>query len=277
MLITGCSTGFGRALALHMARRGWRVFATVRKEADREGLLAEAAAQGAAHGLRAVLADITRAADVDALRQAVAAEVSQLQSLVNNAGTSYPAPLELLPIDELRAQLELNVVAHLAVTQALLPLLKAGRGTLVNVSSVGGRAVLPCNGAYSMSKFALEAMSDALRVELAPFGVQVVVVEPGASPTAIWDTSIARGLGPGRSRPMGSYAPLVETILRNARRSAAAGFPPDLFARLVEHIVTRPRPRPRYVIPGRVALIIWLRKLLPDRLWDWSLRRILRW
>lgn len=193
MVITGCSSGLGRATALHFAALGWQVWATVRKEADLTSLLVEAMSQGWGERLVPVLCDITQAEQVARLARVVADATPTLDVLVNNAGTGYPGPLEFLPIADLRAELELNTLAHLAVTQALLPLLKPARGTLINVSSVGGRIVYPINGAYHMSKFALEAMSDALRVELAPSGVRVVIVEPGSSPTSIWTTSLERG------------------------------------------------------------------------------------
>ena len=274
IVITGCSTGLGRATALRMVRAGWQVTATVRKDADAASLRAEAASPD----LHVIVCDITRAEDVDALRQAVAAGGNGLDALVNNAGTGYPGPLELQPLDELRAQLEINTVAQLGVTQALLPMLKAARGTLINVSSIGGRMVFPGNGAYHMSKWALEAMSDGLRIELAPFGVRVVVIEPGSSPTAIWDTSLNRArASAGQVREWGDYAPLVGAVERLALRGAAAGFAPERFADLVLKIVTSRRPRTRYALPAGAGLTIWLRKWLPDTWWDWGVRQMLGW
>ena len=273
IVITGCSTGFGRAAALRMARAGWRVFATVRSAAAAASLQAEAGP-----GLQPVVVDITRVEEVQGLRATVAAETPTLDALVNNAGTGYPGPLALLPLDEVRAQLEVNTVAHLGVTQALLPLLRAARGTLVNVSSVGGRVVFPLNGAYHMSKWALEAMSDALRIELAPLGVRVVVIEPGSSPTAIWDTSLARALtAGGQARDWDEYAPLAAAVEKAARRGAAAGFPPERFGELVLEIVTSRRPRLRYALGRDAALLMWVRRWLPDAVWDWGVRRRLGW
>ena len=273
IVITGCSTGFGRATALLLVRHGWRVFATVRKDVDAESL-ARAAASPSLH---TCVCDITRPADVAGLRAAVEAHTDRLEALVNNAGTGYPGPLELQPLDELRAQLELNTVAQLGVTQAMLPLLKAARGTLINVSSIGGRVVFPINVAYHMSKWALEAMSDGLRVELAPFGVKVVVIEPGSSPTAIWDTSLHRAINPVQPRDWGAYAPLVAAVERYARQGAARGFAPERFAELVLKVLRARRPRTRYTLPAGVAWTILLRKWLPDTWWDWAVRRTLRW
>lgn len=274
IVITGCSTGFGRATALFMARQGWRVFATVRKEVDAHGLMAEA---GAAENLQPLVVDIVRAADIETLRSAVAARGAGLEALVNNAGTGYPGPLELISLEEVRKQLELNTTAQLAVTQALLPMLRAARGTLINVSSVGGRVAFPMNGAYHMSKWALEAMSDTLRLELAPFGVRVVIIEPGYSPTAIWDSSLKREAAAGEPpRDWGDYAPLAATVERAARAGASGGFPPVDFAKLVLKIVNSRRPRTRYTIGRKVPAVLLLRRL-GDRVWDWGVRRALRW
>lgn len=278
IVITGCSSGFGRVTALHLAQQGWSVFATVRKEADQASLLAEATNRSCAASLTPVLCDITNPEQVAALEQTVAEATPRLDALLNNAGTAFPAPLELIALDELRSQLEVNVVGQVAVTQALLPLLKAARGTIINVTSVGGRVAMPVIGAYNASKFAMEALSDVLRVELAPFGVRVVVIEPGGSATAIWETSQNRAARltqqDGDHNP---YAPLIATIQNYFKREAARGFPPQLFADTVLKILNQPHPRTRYPIPGQVGRMIRLRTLLPDWLWDRTLRRSLRW
>jgi NAD(P)-dependent dehydrogenase (short-subunit alcohol dehydrogenase family) len=278
-VITGCSSGFGRVTALHLARHGWRVFATVRRERDQASLLVEAASHNLSGRLTLVRCDITHAAEVQALGQTVAQAVPRLEALINNAGTAYPMPLELLALDELRAQLEVNVVGHLAVTQALLPLLKTGRGTVVNVSSIGGRVVQPVIGSYCMSKFALEAMSDALRLELAPLGVRVAVIESGGSPTAIWETSLQRGRAglASHSQAAHAYAPLLARIEALSMRAASHGYRPEQFAELVLKILNARRPRVRYAIPARVAWIVALRQLMPDEVWDGVMRRALRW
>ena len=275
VLVTGCSSGFGRATALYLLRRNWRVIGTVRRETDAERLRAEAASQ-AAH-LRVVIADITQADDVAGLARVVKAEAPQLHGLVNNAGTAFPAPLELLPIDEFRAQLELNLVAHLAVTQAVMPALKAARGTIINVSSVGGRIATPLLGAYNSSKFALEALSDVLRLELIPFGIRVAVIEPGASPTEIWKTSAGRTPGADGRADGAPYAKLIEGIQAFAMNARTVGFPPELFAQTVERILESPNPKPRYALPGDIRMRLFLRKILSDRMMDRLIRRRLNW
>ncbi len=276
ILITGCSTGFGRVTTLHLLKRGWRVIATVRKVADREDLRAEASADGVAANLTVVITDITQADDVAGLGQVVAERASSLDALVNNAGTAFPAPLELLPIDEFRAQLEINVVAQLAVTQAMLPFLKTARGTIINVSSVAGRIASPMIGAYNASKFALEAMSDVLRLELIPFGIRVVVIEPGSSPTAIWKTSGDRQSA-STGGAMAPYAKLIERLRVVAEQASQTGFPPQMFADLVERILNQAHPRPRYAIPAAIRRRLLLRKLVSDRMMDRLIRRALGW
>jgi len=277
IVITGCSTGLGRATALRLARNGWQVFATVRREADAASLAVEAEGTGSDGRLVLTLCDITVAEDVARLGSLVRERVQKLEALLNNAGTGYGGPMETIPLEDVRAQLEINTIGHLAVTQALLPLLKAARGTIINVSSVGGRMVFPVNGAYNMSKYALEAMSDALRVELAPLGVKVVIMEPAGSPTAIWSTTTNRGLTRSLAGPNQEYAPLIDAVRRYARLSETTGFPPELFARAVERVLSQRRPPSRYPVPFTARILIGLHQLLPDSVWDWATRRVLRW
>lgn len=262
---------------MHLLKRGWRVIATVRKPADRDSLMAEAAASGQSANLIVVIADITKAADVAALGEVVTRESPALDALINNAGTAYPAPLELLAIDEFRAQLEINVVAHLAVTQVALPALKVARGIIINVSSVAGRIASPLIGAYNISKFALEAMSDVLRLELIPFGIRVAIIEPGSSPTPIWKTSAARQAGAIGRAGTAPYQKLVDHLTKFAARAETDGFPPQLFADTVEHILNQTNPKPRYPIPGDIRMRLLVRKLVSDRMMDRLIRRTLGW
>jgi len=275
IVITGCSSGFGRATAFRLAQRGWRTLAVVRKAGDAESLRAEAAQKQVT--LEPLVYAITDDAQVAELGRAVAALTPRLDALLNNAGTAYPGPLELLPLADLRAQLEVNVVAHVAVTQTLLPLLKAARGTIINVSSMGGRMAFPVTGAYHASKFALEALSDSLRLELAPFGVKVVVIEPGGSPTAIWKAGEqhARALDAGGKAE--AYRGLIARYAGLAWASARDGFPPERFAALVERILSEPHPRARYSLPFRTTLNLLLRRFLPDAVWDRLMRKLFQW
>lgn len=277
IVITGCSTGFGRVTAFYLAERGWRVVATVRREDQIAELAREAAARGWTERLIPVLCDITHPADVQRLAQTVAGLGPGLDALLNNAGTGYAGPLELLPLETVRAQLEVNLFGHLAVIQALLPRLKAAHGTVMNVSSIGGRMTYPLFGPYHMSKFALDAMSEVLRLELAHFGVRVVTLAPGASPTAIWETGLRRVHDSLLYTQLGEYAALAAAMEPRALKIGASGFPPELFARTVLRILNSRRPAPVYFVPRSAALIVAARWLVPDRLWDWGVRQFLRW
>ena len=179
VLITGCSSGIGEATALLLARGGMLVFANVRRAEDGEALAREAG-----DNLRPLVFDVSDADGIERARAAVAAEPGiVLRAVVNNAGIGSAGPLEILPLDEIRKLMEINYIAPLAVTKAFLPLLHESRGRLINVTSIAGKFAAPFGGAYAASKFAYEAASDALRLELAPFGIRVIVVEPGADQT----------------------------------------------------------------------------------------------
>lgn len=284
IVITGCSSGFGRITALTLAGRGWHVFGTVRKETDRAKLLEEARGQGCQENLTLLLCDITHNDQVEQLVAQIKEHLRSeeghgpgLDALMNNAGTAYGGPIELLPLDDLRAQFEINLFAQVAVTQALLPLLKEARGIVIMVSSVGGRIATPMTGAYNASKAALESISDALRIELVPFGVRVVLVEPISSPTSIWNTSMDRALqyiGPHREGP---YERLFAVAERIARRASKQGFPPQVFADTIIRILESEKPRARYAVPWYAAIPMLLYRFLPDGLWDYLTRRSLKW
>ncbi|MEK7693262.1 MAG: SDR family oxidoreductase, partial [Chloroflexota bacterium] len=184
VVITGASTGIGEACALHLDALGWRVFAGVRKGADGEALQRKASAR-----LIPVRIDVTDQASIASACDAVAQELGArgLDGLVNNAGIAVAAPLEFVPIDDLRRQLEINVIGQIAVTQAFLALIRTARGRIVNIGSVSGKLATPFTGPYSASKFAMEALTDALRIELRPWKIEVSIVEPGSIATPIWE------------------------------------------------------------------------------------------
>lgn len=272
VLITGASTGIGWACAVHLAQQGWRVFGGVRKSADARHL-----ADASANITPLILdvakpAHITRAAGQ--LRRAVGRQ--GLQALVNNAGIAVAGPLEFLPIAELLRQMEVNFIGQAALTQACLPLLRVGRGRIVNISSIGGRIVAPLLTPYSASKFALEAFSDGLRRELAPWKLPVISVQAGSIATPIWENSLARAERTRSKLPRQAeslYGPMMRRGERRARESAARGLPPRQAAALVERILNAPRPRPRYVIGKGTGLALFAARLLPDSWLDWIIRR----
>lgn len=267
VLITGASTGIGRACALHCAQRGWQVFAGVRSAADGAALSAQAAA------ITPLLLDVTEAGQVAAAAQTLAANIGGgLHGLVNNAGIAVAGPLEFLPLAEFRRQLEVNVVGQLAVTQAVLPLLRSARGRIVNISSVSGRVAAPLLGAYAASKFALEALSDALRSELRPWRMHVCSVQPGPIDTPIWGKSRSAAVA-----LQAVFPPQAGSLYGAAMKAAAlqaAGLqpvmlPPEHVARAVWHALTARWPRARYSIglPGYGAEIV--ARFAPDRLRNW--------
>jgi len=272
VVITGTSTGIGAASAVELAARGFTVFAGVRREADGEALVRRAGGD-----VRPLLLDVTDQSAIDAAAKAVGAATGAtgLAGLVNNAGVALAAPLEYLPPDTFRRQLEVNVVGQLAVTQALLPLVRQARGRIVNVGSIGDRIVGPMTGAYHASKFALAAMTHGLRLELSQDGIEVILVEPGTIATAIWQTSttaadrLFAGLPPEAGR---RYGTRIEATREWARAAARNGIPPEAVARVIAQALVTSRPRTRYLV-GRDAKIMSLLANLPDRLRD---RLILR-
>jgi NAD(P)-dependent dehydrogenase (short-subunit alcohol dehydrogenase family) len=264
VLVTGASKGIGRATALHLDLLGHTVLAAVRRQVDGDELLAASTGR-----VVPVLLDVT---DADAIERAAqaAAEVAPegLAGLVNNAGLVIAGPLEFLPIDELRHQLEVNVIGQVAVTRAVLPLIRRAGGRVVNVGSIGGRVAAPFTGAYNASKFALRALTDSLRLELRPWDIEVVLVEPGAVATPIWSTAVAAGIQ--RRQRMGPelealYGPALDALTARALARARTGQPPERVAEVIVTALTTVRPRPRYLVgwDARVAAVI---ERLPDRL-----------
>ena len=186
VVVTGSSTGIGEACALHLDALGFQVFAGVRRGEDGVALRKKSSGR-----LIPILIDVTDSTSISTASDTIAAVVKDagLAALINNAGIAIPGPLEILPIEEFRKQLEVNVIGQLAVTQAFLPMLRKSRGRIVLMSSISGLFATPFIGAYAASKFALEAMADALRVELIPWGIQVSVIEPGSIATPVWEKS----------------------------------------------------------------------------------------
>jgi NAD(P)-dependent dehydrogenase (short-subunit alcohol dehydrogenase family) len=264
VLITGASKGIGEACALRMAKQGWRVLAGVREPADGDRLRAAAGT-----GLSPIRLDITDTHDIAEARAQVDALTGNagLDALVNNAGIAVAGPLEYLPVDALRRQLEVNVTAQVAVTQALLPALRRARGRIVFMGSISGRSALPFVGAYAASKFALEAICDSLRAELRPFGLHVSIIEPGTIATPIWNTSIAAGerlLAAAPPELNTHYGKLLDGLRRHAARGID-GLPAERVADVVHHALTARSPRTRYLVGRDAKLRAMLQSLLPDR------------
>jgi NAD(P)-dependent dehydrogenase (short-subunit alcohol dehydrogenase family) len=262
VLVTGASTGIGEATVLRLQELGFEPVAGVRGDEDAERL------RGV--GLRTVRLDVTDPEQIAAAR----AELGEgaLAGLVNNAGVAVPAPLEFIPLDQLRDQLEVNLVGQVAVTQAFLPALRRAGGRVVNVSSIGGLVALPLMGAYNMSKFGLEAFSDSLRRELRPHGVDVIVIEPGGVKTQIWRKGNERadrlidGLPAEGERLYGrTIAGLRKESVKIAQER---GLQPRAVAEVIGTALTAEKPRTRYLVGRDAKSRALVARVLPDRLMD---------
>jgi NAD(P)-dependent dehydrogenase (short-subunit alcohol dehydrogenase family) len=275
VLITGASSGIGSACALGLDARGWRVFAGVRSEQAAEALRAAASDR-----LCPLLVDLTNESHIAAAAERIAREVGDrgLDALINNAGIVVAGPLEYLPLADFRAQLEVNVTGQLAVTQAMLKLLRAARGRVLMMSSVSGRIAFPVIGPYAASKFALEALADSLRVELWSSGVSVAVIEPGPIATPIMERSIQatearfENVSP---EMMSTYGSLLEATKASVLESDARALPPEAVVRTVLHALTAKRCRTRYVVMRGGWLFRLATSLMPDRVRDAVILRAL--
>jgi NAD(P)-dependent dehydrogenase (short-subunit alcohol dehydrogenase family) len=258
VVVTGASSGIGLACATRLAASGWRVLGGYRSESA-AAVLREA-------GVEPLRLEVTDATEIAAAAEVVGPE---LDALVANAGIAIAAPLELVPLDELRRQLEVNVVGQVAVVQAFLPALRRARGRLVLMGSVGGRSALPFLGSYAASKHALEAVADSLRLELAPFGVPVSIVEPASIRSRIWEKGAARADELGREFAPGVaelYAGRIAKFREVALSRGPGGDPADV-AKAVEHALTASRPKARYLVGRDAHLRAWVERL-PTRLRD---------
>jgi NAD(P)-dependent dehydrogenase (short-subunit alcohol dehydrogenase family) len=275
VLITGASTGIGRASALRLDAEGWRVFAGVRREED-----AVALREAASERLAPLMLDVTDAGQIAAAAERVGEEVGEagLDGLVNNAGIGVFGPLETLPVDDLRRQIEVNLIAQVAVTQAMLPLIRRATGRVVFVSSVGGRIALPFGGAYHSSKYGIEAVADSLRQELRPWGLHVAIIEPGSIDTSIWERGertaeeIAERAPPAQDQ---YYGETIERFRAAVQQAAARAIAPDKVAKAITHALSARRPRTRYLVGLDARGQAFLSWALPDRLLDRVVARIM--
>ena len=267
VVVTGASSGMGRACALRLSQAGYHVFAGVRKEQDALALKRQAPAS-----LTPIFLDVT---DADSV--AAAALVSEsvgeagLVGLLNCAGIGVTAPMELLPIAELRRQFEINVVGQVAVTQAFLPLIRRAKGRIINVSSVGGRLTIPFGGPLCASKYAIESINDALRMELRPWGIQVVLVAPGSIRTPavdklVQDSEVMLNTFPpeGARRYAAAYRAFVQTFVKHEE----SGAPPEAMAAVVLKALSARVPRTRYPVGPLSRRLPWLSRVLPARVFD---------
>lgn len=270
VLVTGAARGIGRAAALRLATLGWEVYAGVRTPADGEDLV-NAAPQGR---VTPVLLDVTDAAQLAALDGVLG---ERLDAVINNAGIGVSSPVEGVRLDELRRQLEVNVVGPVAVTQAVLPRLRASGGRVIFVSSVSGRVSSPLMGPYSASKYALEALADSLRIELRPWGVNVALIEPGATDTDLWrnapemvdaaEAQLSDGL---RALYRAHFVGARGAVKRIQKQTA----PVEKVVEAIEKALTSPRPRARYVVGTDARIQLAMQGVLPTSAMDAAVAKL---
>jgi NAD(P)-dependent dehydrogenase (short-subunit alcohol dehydrogenase family) len=274
VLVTGASTGIGRATALRLDRDGWRVFAGVRKEEDAASLR-----DAGSERMTPLMLDVTDAAAISAAAGQIGETAGEagLDGLVNNAGIAVPGPLETLPLDDLRRQIDVNLTAHVAVTQAMLPGVRRARGRIVFITSIGGLMAFPMFGAYHAAKFGLEAVGDVFRQELRPWGISVSIVEPGSIATPIWERgqqevdAIAGRAGDSHADLYGEAIAAGKEI---ARKTGERGIPPERVAKAIEHALGSRRPKVRYLVGADARGQALAAKFLPARLVDSLVARV---
>jgi len=274
VVVTGASTGIGRATTIALDRAGFRVFAGVRRAEDGDALR-----EAASDRVTPLLLEVTDPAAVEAAAKTVASEVGDagLQGLVNNAGIAVAGVLEFAEIDDLRRQFEVNVFGLLAVTRAFMPLVRKGGGRIVNVSSNGGYLAAPFLGPYAASKFAVEGASDSLRRELRAFGIQVSIVEPGSIQTEIWDKGRSESQRVQDALPPEGktlYAPAFAAMDAYVDVTAGRAIPASKVADAIEHALTAAKPRTRYRVGADAKLTRWISSVLPDRWVDAFISRM---
>jgi NAD(P)-dependent dehydrogenase (short-subunit alcohol dehydrogenase family) len=273
IVVTGASTGMGAATARELARRGFHVLAGVRRDIDADALRGD--------GIEPHILDITVESDVAAIAERVENDPQglPLRALINNAGIAINAPVEALPLAEWRWQFEVNLFGHIAMIQALMPSLLRSSGTVVNISSIGGKVALPTYSAYAGSKFAMEALSDSMRREVGRSGVDVVVVEPGAVKTAMAERGVAtadRLKGGMTADQRERYGDLIDAMSGLARSFDKDGVSAERAAKVIAKAATASRPRTRYTIGRDAALLARLSRVVSDRFLDRVVRLILR-
>ncbi len=267
VLITGAARGIGRAATERLAKAGWDVIAGVRKEADGEAVVSLAPGR--------ITSQVLDIADADSLKELDERLPDRLDAVVNNAGIVVGGPVEALALDDLRRQLDVNVTGQAAVTQVALPRLRQARGRVVFVSSLSGRVATPMFGAYNASKFALEGMADALRMELAPWGIAVSIVEPAQTDTDLWrqaegdlDDAVAQMSSEHRQL----YAKHIAGFRKSIPRSQRMAGPVESVAESIERALTDKRPRARYVVGRGPRAQLLLARATPTRMLDVLLR-----
>jgi len=264
-IVTGASAGIGTAVARRLAQDGFQVVLAARRRERLQELEQEITARGGT--ALAIPTDITRLDDCRQLVQKTVTAYGRIDVLVNNAGFGYRSPLEYIPLEAIRHNFETNLFGPIALTQLVIPIMRAQQnGYIVNVSSVAGRIARPLSSVYDATKHAIEAISDSLRAELAPFGIRVIVIEPGFIKTEFSDVSRTESAQFGNDD--GFYSELMKTASSKGERFRHLAKQPELIAALVSSVVRNPNPRYRYAAPGFARLVLWLKRMLPERLFQ---------
>ncbi|MBK8251599.1 MAG: SDR family NAD(P)-dependent oxidoreductase [Polyangiaceae bacterium] len=269
VLVTGCSSGIGKATAARLAQNGYRVWATARKR--------ETLAELEALGCRTLSLDVNDEKSMETAVKTIEREDGAVGVLVNNAGYSQSGAIEAVPMDKVRAQFETNVFGLVRLTQLVLPAMRAQRyGRIVNISSMGGKLVFPGGGFYHATKYAVEAISDALRFEVRGFGIGVVVIEPGLIKSGFSEAALTQ-MDPTATKN-DPYAAFHESVAKATKESYEkgplarfAGVPEDV-AKVIEKAISAEKPKTRYTVSGSAKILLTQRKLLSDKTWDRFLR-----
>ena len=274
VVVTGASTGIGRATALYLDEKGYRVFAGVRKQADAKSL-----EEAASDRLTPITIDVVKKPSISAARQKVQRAVGKdgLAGLVNNAGIAGAGPIEHLPVAEFQKVIDVNLVGQYAVTQAFLPLLRRGGGTILFITSIGGRVASPFFSPYNAAKFGLEGMADSLRRELKPWKeMDVVVIEPGSIATPIWEkgndnfAAASKKMHPEADR---LYGPQMVRLKEVTEETAARGMEPVKVAKVIEKAIRKSNPKARYIVGRDAKMMARTQSLVGDKNFDKLMRR----
>src|SRR3954451_15219579 len=273
VVVTGASTGIGRATALYLDKQGYRVFAGVRKEADAKSLEEEGSDR-----LTPITIDVTEDRSIEAAKEKVQSAVGEdgLVGLVNNAGVGGGGPIEFMDLDSFRETLEINLVGQIAVTQAFMSQIREAKGTVVFIASIGGRIATPFLSPYNASKFGIEALGESLRAEVKPWGIDVAVVEPGSIDTAIWAKGAEtasdqeEGLSPEARRLYGKQLTRFGEVLEE---TADRGIHPDKVAKVIHKAISSDKPKHRYLVGTDAKVAARLKGNLPERTFSKMLAR----
>jgi NAD(P)-dependent dehydrogenase (short-subunit alcohol dehydrogenase family) len=271
-LVTGTSSGFGLLTSVALAKAGYLVIATMRDLSKRLPLLEQVIAANIEENIVYMQLDVTDETAIKQLIQTIQFQYNRIDILVNNAGIAVGGYVEDIPIMDWRLQFETNFFGLIALTQAVLPMMRSQKsGKIINISSISGRLGFPGYAAYAASKFAVEGFSESLRHEMLPYGISVVLVEPGAYKTEIWE----KGFTTMRTSPDSVYRPQLEAVLRYSHKAAETAPDPQDVADLIVKLTKKTHPKLRYPLGKGSSLTLWSKAVLPWKWFEWMIRKLL--